>query len=143
MTMYVIDFLFCHLISARKLCISYTIQIYYFYRSLFNDCLWIQDDDSFNVWNLRKCSAAAIDVLSNVFGDEILPALMPLIQVNVIPLSLWNGSQLAKPCSSKLQAKLSTSGDEAWKEREAAVLALGAIAEGCINGLYPHLSEAS
>jgi transportin-1 len=47
------------------------------------------DDDSFNVWNLRKCSAAAIDVLSNVFGDEILPALMPLIQVNVIHLGLF------------------------------------------------------
>uniref|UniRef100_M4D978 Transportin-1 n=1 Tax=Brassica campestris TaxID=3711 RepID=M4D978_BRACM len=78
------------------------------------------DDDSFNVWNLRKCSAAAIDVLSNVFGDEILPALMPLIQ-----------------------AKISTSGDETWKEREAAVLTLGAIAEGCFNGLYPHLSEAN
>ncbi|CAH8342793.1 unnamed protein product [Eruca vesicaria subsp. sativa] len=76
------------------------------------------DDDSFNVWNLRKCSAAAIDVLSNVFGDDILPALMPLIQ-----------------------AKLSASGDEAWKEREAAVLTLGAIAEGCFNGLYPLLSE--
>jgi transportin-1 len=41
------------------------------------------------VWNLRKCSAAAIDVLSNVFGDEILPALMPLIQVNVIHLGLF------------------------------------------------------
>lgn len=40
-----------------------------------------------------------------------------------------------------LQAKLSTSDDETWKEREAAVLALGAIAEGCISGLYPHLSE--
>ena len=40
-----------------------------------------------------------------------------------------------------LQAKLSASGDEAWKDREAAVLALGAIGEGCINGLYPHLSE--
>ncbi|KAF8112704.1 hypothetical protein N665_0062s0053 [Sinapis alba] len=76
------------------------------------------DDDSFNVWNLRKCSAAAIDVLSNVFGDEILPALMPLIQ-----------------------AKITTSGDETWKEREAAVLTLGAVAEGCFNGLYPHLSE--
>ncbi|CAG7883326.1 unnamed protein product [Brassica rapa] len=75
------------------------------------------DDDSFNVWNLRKCSAAAIDVLSNVFGDEILPALMPLIQ-----------------------AKISTSGDETWKEREAAVLTLGAIAEGCFNGLYPHFA---
>lgn len=34
-----------------------------------------------NVWNLRKCSAAALDVLSNVFGDEILPTLMPVVQV--------------------------------------------------------------
>ncbi|PPD89628.1 hypothetical protein GOBAR_DD13442 [Gossypium barbadense] len=76
------------------------------------------DDDSFNVWNLRKCSAAALDVLSNVFGDEILPTLMPIIQ-----------------------AKLAATGDEAWKDREAAVLALGAVGEGCINGLYPHLSE--
>ncbi|TYH88767.1 hypothetical protein ES332_D01G210900v1 [Gossypium tomentosum] len=78
------------------------------------------DDDSFNVWNLRKCSAAALDVLSNVFGDEILPTLMPIIQ-----------------------AKLAATGDEAWKDREAAVLALGAVGEGCINGLYPHLSEDS
>ncbi|EXB24033.1 hypothetical protein L484_006064 [Morus notabilis] len=76
------------------------------------------DDDIVNVWNLRKCSAAALDVISNVFADEILPTLMPLFQTN-----------------------LSASGDEAWKEREAAVLALGAVAEGCINGLYPHLSE--
>ncbi|KAK3195756.1 hypothetical protein Dsin_027066 [Dipteronia sinensis] len=38
-------------------------------------------------------------------------------------------------------AKLSASGDEAWKDREAAALALGAVAEGCINGLYPRLSE--
>ncbi|KAH7575754.1 hypothetical protein JRO89_XS02G0209200 [Xanthoceras sorbifolium] len=65
------------------------------------------------------CSAAAFDVLSNVFADEILPTLMPINQ-----------------------AKLSASGDEAWKDNEAAVLALGAIAESCLNGLYPHLSEA-
>ncbi|GAB2261870.1 hypothetical protein Droror1_Dr00002867 [Drosera rotundifolia] len=76
------------------------------------------DDDVVNVWNLRKCSAAALDVLSNVYGDEILPPLMPLIQ-----------------------AKLSSTDDESWKEREAAVLAIGAVAEGCINGLYPHLPE--
>ncbi|KAG2706080.1 hypothetical protein I3843_05G077300 [Carya illinoinensis] len=76
------------------------------------------DDDIVNVWNLRKCSAAALDILSNVFGDEILPTLMPIVQAN-----------------------LSTAGDAAWKEREAAVLALGAIGEGCIHGLYPHLSE--
>ncbi|KAK6137554.1 hypothetical protein DH2020_028696 [Rehmannia glutinosa] len=77
-----------------------------------------EDDDIVNVWNLRKCSAAALDFLSNVFGDEILPILMPIVQAN-----------------------LSTTGDEAWKDREAAVLTLGAIGEGCINGLYPHLSE--
>ncbi|XP_022985794.1 transportin-1-like [Cucurbita maxima] len=76
------------------------------------------DDDIVNIWNLRKCSAAALDILSNVFGDEILPILMPIVQ-----------------------AHLSTNSDEAWKEREAAVLALGAIAEGCISGLYPHLPE--
>ncbi|PIN07339.1 Nuclear transport receptor Karyopherin-beta2/Transportin (importin beta superfamily) [Handroanthus impetiginosus] len=77
-----------------------------------------EDDDIVNVWNLRKCSAAALDFLSNVFGDEILPTLMPIVQT-----------------------KLAAIGDEAWKDREAAVLALGAIGEGCINGLYPHLSE--
>ncbi|PHT97847.1 Transportin-1 [Capsicum chinense] len=76
------------------------------------------DEDIVNVWNLRKCSAAALDILSNVFGDDILPTLMPIVQ-----------------------SKLSTTNDEAWKEREAAVLVLGAIAEGCINGLFPHLSE--
>ncbi|XP_062175927.1 transportin-1 isoform X2 [Alnus glutinosa] len=76
------------------------------------------DDDIVNVWNLRKCSAAALDMISNVFGDDILPTLMPIVQ-----------------------AKLSATDDEGWKEREAAVLALGAIAEGCIHGLYPHLSE--
>ncbi|XAR72677.1 hypothetical protein NMG60_11019397 [Bertholletia excelsa] len=76
------------------------------------------DEDIVNIWNLRKCSAAALDILSNVFGDEILPALMPIVE-----------------------SKLSTTDDASWKEREAAVLALGAIAEGCINGLYPHLSQ--
>lgn len=41
-----------------------------------------QDDDTVNVWNLRKCSAAALDILSNVFGDEILPTLLPIIEVS-------------------------------------------------------------
>ncbi|XP_043812783.1 transportin-1 isoform X3 [Manihot esculenta] len=76
------------------------------------------DDDSLNVWNLRKCSAAGLDIISNIYRDGILPTLMPLVE-----------------------AKLSTSDDETWKEREAAVLALGAVAEGCIEGLYPHLAE--
>ncbi|KAM0870061.1 hypothetical protein ACQ4PT_040269 [Festuca glaucescens] len=76
------------------------------------------DDDAVNVWNLRKCSAAGLDVLSNVFGDDILPTLMPLIEQNLARID-----------------------DDAWKEREAAVLTIGAIAEGCITGLYPHLPQ--
>ncbi|KAK9069530.1 hypothetical protein SSX86_011434 [Deinandra increscens subsp. villosa] len=85
------------------------------------------DDDIVNVWNLRKCSAAALDIISNVFGDEILPALMSFVQKSCKVMSV--------------QSKLSLLDDASWKEREAAVLALGAIAEGCINGLYPHLTE--
>ncbi|KAH9541786.1 hypothetical protein CY35_14G084100 [Sphagnum magellanicum] len=77
-----------------------------------------EDDDLRNSWNLRKCSAAGLDILSTVFGDEILPILMPLVQ-----------------------ARLSATTDSAWKEREVSVLALGAVAEGCISGLLPHLSQ--
>ena len=47
-------------------------------------CCCLQDEDTVNTWNLRKCSAAGLDILSNVFGDEILPTLMPLIQVITI-----------------------------------------------------------
>ncbi|KAK1572043.1 hypothetical protein Q3G72_026721 [Acer saccharum] len=46
-------------------------------------------------------------------------------------------------CDIRHVAKLSANGNEAWKDREAAVLALGAIAEGCISVLYPHLSEVT
>jgi len=44
------------------------------------------DDDIINSWNLRKCSAAGLDILSTVFGDEILPVLMPLVQVHDDPV---------------------------------------------------------
>lgn len=46
--------------------------------------LSLQDDDIVNIWSLRKCSAAALDILSNVFGDEILPTLMPIVQVIIL-----------------------------------------------------------
>jgi transportin-1 len=39
------------------------------------------DDDELRVWNLRKCSAAALDMLSNNLSDEhILPLLLPIVQ---------------------------------------------------------------
>lgn len=37
--------------------------------------------------------------------------------------------------------RLSTSEDSAWEQKEAAILALGAVAEGCISGLLPHLAQ--
>lgn len=39
------------------------------------------DDEGSTDWNLRKCSAAALDILALVFqGDLMLPILLPLIE---------------------------------------------------------------
>ena len=66
-------------------------------------------------WNLRKCSAAALDVLSNVFQDTLLPVLFPLLKRTLF------------------------SSD--WLVKESAILALGAVAEGCGQGIRDHLAE--
>ena len=39
------------------------------------------DDGSLSDWNLRKCSAAALDVLASVFRNELLPVLLPILKV--------------------------------------------------------------
>lgn len=38
------------------------------------------DGDEINRWNLRKCSAAGLDILSTVFGDELLPIVIPIVE---------------------------------------------------------------
>jgi transportin-1 len=80
-----------------------------------------EDDDDDDIeevseWNLRKCSASSLDVLSNMYGDPILEVLLPLIQERMHP---------AQP----------------WEIRESAILALGAVAEGCYSGMRPHLAQ--
>ncbi|XP_072381908.1 transportin-2-like [Diabrotica undecimpunctata] len=72
-------------------------------------------DDFYVGWTLRKCSAASLDSIAVKFGDEILPLLIPLISE-----MLQNPDHLIK---------------------ESAILALGAIAEGCFNGLKSELPE--
>jgi transportin-1 len=67
------------------------------------------EDDVAAEWNLRKCSAATIDLLSNVFGNEMLTILLPLLNDALF--------------------------HQDWKHREAGVLALGAIAEGLFETL--------
>uniref|UniRef100_A0AAY5KTB8 Importin N-terminal domain-containing protein n=1 Tax=Esox lucius TaxID=8010 RepID=A0AAY5KTB8_ESOLU len=73
------------------------------------------DDDTLSDWNLRKCSAAALDVLANVFRDDLLPHLLPLLK-----------GLLFHPD---------------WVVKESGILVLGAIAEGCMQGMVPYLPE--
>ena len=42
------------------------------------------DDDEVNAWNLRKSSASSLDVLSNLFPEELLPVLLPIVQVRLL-----------------------------------------------------------
>ncbi|KAJ8966450.1 hypothetical protein NQ317_003196 [Molorchus minor] len=73
-----------------------------------------EDFDDFYVgWTLRKCSAASLDSIAVKFGEELLTLLIPLISE-----MLRNSDYIIK---------------------ESAILALGAVAEGCMNGLKNEL----
>lgn len=77
-----------------------------------------EDDDDANPedrWNLRKCSAAALDVFATDFKAPVFETILPYLMTNLK--------------------------HEEWPYREAAVLALGAVAEGCIDVVTPHLPE--
>ncbi|KFD52198.1 hypothetical protein M514_06911 [Trichuris suis] len=71
------------------------------------------DDDYASGWNIRKCAAASLDVFASLFGRDLLPVIIPILD-------------------SGLR-------HEDWLAKEATILALGAIAEGCTNALSPHL----
>ncbi|XP_045481488.1 transportin-1 isoform X1 [Harmonia axyridis] len=73
------------------------------------------DDGSLSDWNLRKCSAAALDVLANVFRDDLLPILIPILKETLF--------------------------HQEWQIKESGILALGAIAEGCMTGMVGLLPE--
>uniref|UniRef100_A0A915E4P1 Transportin-1 n=1 Tax=Ditylenchus dipsaci TaxID=166011 RepID=A0A915E4P1_9BILA len=74
-----------------------------------------EDDDSCTEWNLRKCAAASLDVLSGIFGDTFLDHLLPILKDTLF--------------------------HQRWDIKESGILALGAVAEGCMNGMTPHLPE--
>ncbi|KAF2749495.1 ARM repeat-containing protein [Sporormia fimetaria CBS 119925] len=81
----------------------------------------IEDSDDESIgdpedqWNLRKCSAAALDVLASTFHEHVFTHTLPYLKNNL------NHSE--------------------WPYREAAVLALGAIADGCMSVMEPHLPD--
>ncbi|CAD6503147.1 BgTH12-02816 [Blumeria graminis f. sp. triticale] len=77
-----------------------------------------EDDENENPedrWNLRKCSAAALDVFASQFRGPVFETILPYLMSNLK--------------------------HEEWPYREAAVLALGAVAEGCLDVVTPHLPE--
>ncbi|TPX63432.1 hypothetical protein SpCBS45565_g06611 [Spizellomyces sp. 'palustris'] len=73
------------------------------------------EDDVYTEWNLRKCSAAAMDVMATVFENDLLVHLLPRLK-----------EELFHPD---------------WEHRECGILALGAIAEGCLPGMMQHLPQ--
>lgn len=78
---------------------------------------WDDDDDEDNsTWNLRKCSARTLDSLATVYKDELLPHLLP---------------HLKRQFDEK----------QPWQVCETGVLALGAVAEGCFNGIKAFLPK--
>eukprot|EP00403_Amphidinium_massartii_P046379 CAMPEP_0178457652 /NCGR_PEP_ID=MMETSP0689_2-20121128/47132_1 /TAXON_ID=160604 /ORGANISM="Amphidinium massartii, Strain CS-259" /LENGTH=907 /DNA_ID=CAMNT_0020083919 /DNA_START=41 /DNA_END=2764 /DNA_ORIENTATION=- len=66
-------------------------------------------------WTARKAAASSLDNMSHAFSQEILPIVLPLIQ-------------------QKLE-------DPNWEVQESGVLALGAIAYGCMEGLVQFLPK--
>ncbi|KAL9116931.1 MAG: hypothetical protein Q9187_006536, partial [Circinaria calcarea] len=66
-------------------------------------------------WNLRKCSAAALDVLASYFHQPVFDITLPYLKENL--------------------------NHHDWPNREAAVLAIGAVADGCLDVVSPHLPE--
>jgi transportin-1 len=69
-----------------------------------------EEDEDFDMedyddeWNVRKCCAAALDTLSTIYDADILPHLLPTIN-----------QMMSQP---------------AWETQEAAILAIGAVANG-------------
>lgn len=73
------------------------------------------DENPEDRWTVRKGSAAALDVFASDFRGPVFEAILPYLSQNLK--------------------------HEDWPKREAAVLALGAVADGCMDTVAPHLPE--
>ena len=73
----------------------------------------VDDLEAEEQWNLRKCSAAALDVLASNFHRLVFDIALEYLNNNLT--------------------------HSEWPYREAAVLAMGAVAEGCMDAVAPAL----
>ena len=89
-----------------------------------------EDDEEVQNWNLRKCSASALDSLANTYGSLLFAHLLPLLK-----------DLLSPNPSSAVSTSFTNKPPELWILRESAILALGAVAEGSFDAIMPHLPE--
>ncbi|KAL1305316.1 hypothetical protein AAFC00_002218 [Neodothiora populina] len=80
----------------------------------------VDDDDDYgedpeDMWNLRRCSAASLDTFATRFHERVFEVTLPYLKENL------NHAD--------------------WPNREAAVLALGAISVGCMDVVQPNLPD--
>ena len=80
----------------------------------------IDEDDDYgedpeDQWNLRKCAAAALDSFAARYHGPVFEVTLPYLKDNL--------------------------NHQDWPNREAAVLALGAISAGCMDVVQPHLPD--
>lgn len=74
----------------------------------------MEDGDDFNDWTKRKACASGIDSFANLFPDDLIRIILP-----------------------KVEERLNSSD---WIQIESALLALGAISNGCKVKMYPYLN---
>ncbi|KAJ5079814.1 hypothetical protein M0811_04127 [Anaeramoeba ignava] len=75
------------------------------------------EDDVNGEWNLRKSAANAIEKLSVVYQDELFGHLLPYLE------HILEDEQVG------------------WEHKEAAILSIGAISEGCLSAISQHLPK--
>lgn len=80
----------------------------------------VEDDDDYgedpeDLWNLRRCSAASLDTFATKFHARVFEVTLPYLKENL--------------------------NHKDWANREAAVLALGAISVGCMDVVQPNLPD--
>ena len=73
------------------------------------------EEDPEDEWNLRKCSAAALDNLAGVYPRHVFEISLSVLKDNLQHTN--------------------------WPKREAAVLAFGAVAQGCQDVILPYVPE--
>lgn len=64
-------------------------------------------DDEVELWNLRRCAASTLDVLSLDYPQDVIDISLPILQQNIV--------------------------SNEWPVREASILAFGAISKSCID----------